>query len=130
MVVQGHEGCVDDDTECYEEIHKGVEDDDGEKLSQANVAVATIPHAHHIHALDAELTDPLLQSEICEVAVLFITLFQSSQANWPCRMGRHNWRVGRKLELVEVAKSGMRFTWASPQPSSSSGQRVAWRPAR
>ena len=65
-MVQGHEGCVDDDTECYEEIHKGVEDDDGEELSQADVAVAAVPHAHHIHALDAELTDPLLQSEMLQ----------------------------------------------------------------
>ena len=61
MVVQGHEGGVDDDAEGDEQVDEGVEDDDGEELGEANVAGAAVPHAHHIHALDAELADSLLQ---------------------------------------------------------------------
>ena len=44
-----------------EQVDEGVEDDDGEELGEANVAGAAVPHAHHIHALDAELADSLLQ---------------------------------------------------------------------
>ena len=61
VVVQGHEGGVDDDAEGDEEVDEGVEDYDGEELGEANVAGAAVPHAHHIHALDAELADSLLQ---------------------------------------------------------------------
>ena len=61
VVVEGHEGGVDHDAEGDKEVDKGVEDDDGEELGETDIAGAAVPHAHHIHALDAELTDPLLQ---------------------------------------------------------------------
>ena len=61
VVVEGHEGGVDHDAEGDKEVDKGVEDDDGEELGETDITGAAVPHAHHIHALDAELTDPLLQ---------------------------------------------------------------------
>ena len=61
VVVQGHEGRVDHDAEGDEQVDEGVEDDDGKELGEADVAGAAVPHAHHIHALDTELTDPLFQ---------------------------------------------------------------------
>lgn len=61
VVVQGHEGRVDHDAEGDEQVDEGVEDDDGKELGEADVAGTAVPHAHHIHALDTELTDPLFQ---------------------------------------------------------------------
>ena len=61
MVVQGHEGRVHDDAEGNEQVDEGVKDNDGEELCEANVAGTAVPHAQHIHALDAELADSLLQ---------------------------------------------------------------------
>ena len=63
MVVQGHEGRVHHNAEGDEQVDEGVEDDDGEELCQADVAGAAVPHAHHVHALDTELADPLFQPE-------------------------------------------------------------------
>ena len=63
VMVESHEGSVDDDAKGDEEVDEGVEDDDGEELCQADVAGAAVPHAHHVHALDTELTDPLFQPE-------------------------------------------------------------------
>ena len=62
-MVESHEGSVDDDAQGDEEVDEGVEDDDGEELGQADVAGAAVPHAHHVHALDTELADPLFQPE-------------------------------------------------------------------
>ena len=59
MVVQGHEGRVHDDAQGDEQVDEGVKDDDGEELREADVAGAAVPHAHHIHALDAEVADSL-----------------------------------------------------------------------
>ena len=59
VVVQGHEGRVHDDAQGDEQVDEGVKDDDGEELREADVAGAAVPHAHHIHALDAEVADSL-----------------------------------------------------------------------
>ena len=63
VVVECHEGGVDHDAEGDEQVDEGVEDDDGEELGEADVAGAAVPHAHHVHALDTELADPLFQPE-------------------------------------------------------------------
>ena len=59
MVVEGHEGCVDDDAEGDEQVDEGIEHDEGEELCQPDVAVTAVPHTHHLEALCAEVTDPL-----------------------------------------------------------------------
>ena len=59
MVVEGHEGGVDDDAESDEQVDEGIEHDEGEELCQPDVAVAAVPHTHHLEALCAEVTDPL-----------------------------------------------------------------------
>ena len=64
MVIQRHEQGIYDDTQRDEEVNKWVEDNHGENLGKANVEVTAVPHAHHIHALDTKLGDPLFQPKI------------------------------------------------------------------
>jgi hypothetical protein len=70
VVVQGHEGGVDDDTESDEQVDEGVEDNDGEDLSEADITVAAVPHAHHIRALDQELTYSVLTPEKLNIYII------------------------------------------------------------
>ena len=59
MVVEGHEGGVDDNAEGDEKVDERIEHDEGQELCQPDVAVAAVPHTHHLEALRAEVTDPL-----------------------------------------------------------------------
>ena len=60
MMVQGHEGGVDDDAEGDKEINKWIKNYKREELCQFDVTGTTIPNTHNIHTLHAEITYPLL----------------------------------------------------------------------
>ena len=57
MVIQGHEGSVDHDTQGDEQVNEGVEHDEWEELCQLDVAVTAVPHTHHLETLNTKLVD-------------------------------------------------------------------------
>ena len=60
VVIQGHEGGVDDNAEGDEQIDEGVEHDKGEKFREPDIAITAVPHAHDLEALNTEISYLLL----------------------------------------------------------------------
>ena len=57
MMIQRHEGSVDNNAERDEEVDEGVEDNDGEKLGQFDITITAVPHTHNFKTLCAEITN-------------------------------------------------------------------------
>ena len=60
MVIEGHEGGVDNNAEGDEQIDERIEHDKGEELCKPNVAITAVPHTHNFEALDTKVCYPLL----------------------------------------------------------------------
>ena len=59
VMVESHEGGVDDYAERDEQVDEGVEHDEGEELCEPDVAVAAVPDTHNLKTLNTEVGDLL-----------------------------------------------------------------------
>lgn len=59
MMIEGHEGSVDNNAEGDEQIDEGVEHDKGEEFCEPDVAITAVPHTHNLEALNTEISNLL-----------------------------------------------------------------------
>ena len=59
VVIEGHEGGVDDNAESDEQINEGVEHDKWEEFCEPDVAITAVPYTHNLEALNTEIGDLL-----------------------------------------------------------------------
>lgn len=59
VVIEGHEGGVDNNAEGDEQINEGIEHDEGEEFCKPDVAITAVPHTHNFEALDTKICYPL-----------------------------------------------------------------------
>lgn len=61
IVIHGHEESVDDDAECYEELHEGIKDNEGDQFLDTYPAPAAVPDTENVNKLEAAGNATLFQ---------------------------------------------------------------------